>query len=983
MIRKTFVALWFLMWASAALAQQQRYLDPIFPNLVITSDIYYGEAVNVETGQLEQLYLDIYEGEGDTLDLRPAVVWAFPNFRNGHKEMDVVVEYCTRFAQHGYVAVAHNYRNHSDPDNFLADAVQQGYEDTKAAIRWLRANWQEWRIDTLKITVGGGSAGAYTSLATAYVEPEGNSGNPGHSSEVSACCEISGTLLDKNDMQVGEAPLLIVHGTEDDRVPFQEALDLEQRALKVGIPYEFYPLEGVGHRTGDLIDQIFPLARDFLYKYVITTGPNGPPTITVDDPAIAEGDSGTTALNFTVQLSDTTASGQVVRVAYSTADSTALATSDYTSASDTLDIPAGSSSGTITVLINGDMTEENDEYFYLNLQNPDNAQIIDLQGVGTIINDENVVPPAAPSGLMATAIDTGQIDLSWIDNSSNESNFRIERRTGAGAFAEIATVGPNVTTYSDTGLAAETTYTYRVRASNSAGTSAYSNEATATTPAPPPVPAAPTSLAATPIGTQRIDLTWVDNSDDEDGFKLERKTGAGGTYSQIATPAANATNYTDLGLTAGTTYFYRIRAYNGVGDSDYSNEASATTATVNQPPVVTINQPVAGKTYPLNQALCYSGTATDPEEGELPAANFEWRVDLPNGVTDHFVASGVKFGQSTPTMAGTYVLKLTVTDGEGTPTTASVTFDASSSAGGNTPPTAVASANPSSGRVPLQVQFTGSGSSDPDGALRYEWDFGDGSTSDQPDPVHTYTAKGSFAATLTVTDDNCATSTDTVTVDALGGVLLQAKAFLQGPYSSATGDMGTTLRDNGLLPTTSPYSEDPRTVSSLPADIVDWILVELRTTPAGSAVLSKSVLLRRDGRIVDDDGVTTQIELDADAGSYYVVLRHRNHLSIMSASALALDPNTSSLFDFTTAQTQAYGTNPMTEVATGVFAMLSGDGNADGGVDAIDRNSVWRSQNGTTWSYSKYGDFNLDGGIDAIDRNICWRGNNGSSTQVP
>jgi alpha-tubulin suppressor-like RCC1 family protein len=92
------------------------------------------------------------------------------------------------------------------------------------------------------------------------------------------------------------------------------------------------------------------------------------------------------------------------------------------------------------------------------------------------------LPPTPPSGLTATAISSSQINLSWTDNSNNETVFKIERKTGTGgSWSQIATVGANVTSYSNTGLAVNATYTYRVRASNAAGDSAYSNEASATT----------------------------------------------------------------------------------------------------------------------------------------------------------------------------------------------------------------------------------------------------------------------------------------------------------------------------------------------------------------------------------------------------------------------------------------------------------------------------------------------------------------------
>ncbi|HVI72453.1 MAG TPA: metallophosphoesterase, partial [Pyrinomonadaceae bacterium] len=91
--------------------------------------------------------------------------------------------------------------------------------------------------------------------------------------------------------------------------------------------------------------------------------------------------------------------------------------------------------------------------------------------------------PAAPTNLVATTFSTTQINLSWTDNSADESSFRIERCTGAGCtnFTQVAEVGANITTFANTGLTKNTTYTYRVRAFNAGGNSAYSNVASAKT----------------------------------------------------------------------------------------------------------------------------------------------------------------------------------------------------------------------------------------------------------------------------------------------------------------------------------------------------------------------------------------------------------------------------------------------------------------------------------------------------------------------
>jgi fibronectin type 3 domain-containing protein len=182
--------------------------------------------------------------------------------------------------------------------------------------------------------------------------------------------------------------------------------------------------------------------------------------------------------------------------------------------------------------------------------------------------------PAAPSGLVATAASSTQINLAWTDNSGNEDGFKIERSTDGANFLEIATVGANVTTYADTGRTAATAYYYRARSFNIGGNSGYSNVANATTLPNPP--AAPSVLAATAVSSTQINLTWTDNASNEDGFKIERSTD-GSSFSQIATAGADASTYSDTGLAPAAPYYYRVRAFNAGGNSAYSNTTNATT----------------------------------------------------------------------------------------------------------------------------------------------------------------------------------------------------------------------------------------------------------------------------------------------------------------------------------------------------------------------------------------------------------------------
>lgn len=182
-------------------------------------------------------------------------------------------------------------------------------------------------------------------------------------------------------------------------------------------------------------------------------------------------------------------------------------------------------------------------------------------------------PTNAPSGLTATASSTdGQIDLAFVDNSSNETGFEIERSNdGSTGWTLINTNAANDTTYTDTGLSEHVTRYYRVRAINADGSSGYSNTASATTNL-----IAPTSLTATGASSTQVNLSWTDNSGAESGYKVEQSPNGSTGWAEIATKAANSTSHSVIGLTPNVTYYWRVRAYAGSDVSIYSNTASAT-----------------------------------------------------------------------------------------------------------------------------------------------------------------------------------------------------------------------------------------------------------------------------------------------------------------------------------------------------------------------------------------------------------------------
>jgi len=232
-------------------------------------------------------------------------------------------------------------------------------------------------------------------------------------------------------------------------------------------------------------------------------------------------------------------------------------------------------------------------------------------------------------------------------------------------------------------------------------------------------------------------------------------------------------------------------------------------------------------------------------------------------------------------------------------------------------------------------------------------------------------------------------------------LLVSAKVFLQGPYNAGT--MSTSLNTGDQLETyayNQPYNVPPWSYSGTETvggpgttffndnpDIVDWVLVELRTSTSPSpSDVRRAAFVKNNGDIVDIDGTSPAEFSGISGGDYYIVIKHRNHLAVMSANAVTL-PNVSA-YDFTDAQNKAYkptvgSPDPMADLGGTKYGMYSGDANADGSPDAFDNNLYWMPANGLPYNYPGGADYNLDGGVDSFDSNLFWKPNNGKATQVP
>src|SRR6185369_8968497 len=236
----------------------------------------------------------------------------------------------------------------------------------------------------------------------------------------------------------------------------------------------------------------------------------------------------------------------------------------------------------------------------------------------------DTTPPAAVTNLTVSSVTSSSATLLWVSpgddgNTGTATSYDIRYSTAnitdanwGSATQATGEPAPAVAgtsqSFTVNGLAANTTYYFALKTTDDAGNisplSNVPNRATSNAP-----PAAPSALTATAVSSSQINLAWTDNANNETGFKIERKTGAGGTYSQIATVGANITTYNNnTGLSASTTYYYRVRANNAAGDSAYSNEANATTQAPGSPDLIVTAVTWTPANPATGQAVTFSAT---------------------------------------------------------------------------------------------------------------------------------------------------------------------------------------------------------------------------------------------------------------------------------------------------------------------------------------------------------------------------------------
>ncbi|HVT90626.1 MAG TPA: fibronectin type III domain-containing protein [Tepidisphaeraceae bacterium] len=212
--------------------------------------------------------------------------------------------------------------------------------------------------------------------------------------------------------------------------------------------------------------------------------------------------------------------------------------------------------------------------------------------------------PDTPTNLSGMAVSTTTIDLNWTDQAINETGYYVQELIG-GNWQTIITLDANVTTYEVTGLIASSSYQFKVIAFNAVGNSGDSNVVTVST-SNELLPLAPTNLTGTTVGTTEVDLSWSDNATNETGYVVQRLSDDGSTWVTMATLGANTTTYQMTSLAAGRTFSFRVFAFNGVGQSDFSNIAAV------QTPIADASLSNTSTAKRSRSAFTYTSTAGTP-----------------------------------------------------------------------------------------------------------------------------------------------------------------------------------------------------------------------------------------------------------------------------------------------------------------------------------------------------------------------------------
>ena len=298
----------FIVCAVANVDAGSPFLDTMF-GYSTTSNLVYGTGAlgyPATTGTMD-LALDLYRPTGAGLPalLPGLIVIHGGGFTSGDKAEYNQVKFGRTYAARGYVVASINYRLEGDNpsaepgvwNNIILEwrTMNAAVQDAAKAVRWMQANAAAYNIDPMRIAIEGGSAGAITALFEGYEEAD----IVGTNAQVGAIVDLWGALYGNESLvDANDPPVFIVHGTEDTTVPTTNSYALTNRCGVVGLPYEFYPIQGAGHGPwsnfwGDVVNgkTIDQHCAEFLFKHLGLLYLHPVASTTIKDCALNQGNS--------------------------------------------------------------------------------------------------------------------------------------------------------------------------------------------------------------------------------------------------------------------------------------------------------------------------------------------------------------------------------------------------------------------------------------------------------------------------------------------------------------------------------------------------------------------------------------------------------------------------------------------------------------------------------------------------------------------